>query len=395
MNSEEDMKKYIAPTYGDSRFYGISPSSGEGCFLYDKDHKPYLDLLSGLGVTALGHNHPEIVQAIHDGAGLLHLSNLFIITKQIEYAKFLAANFPIKDANFFFCNSGAEANAAAIKAASKNERPYIAAMKGSFHGRYGDGNATTCQTAYNSTRDTKNRWKTIYPHVIEIEFNNISQLEKITDACFAVIYEPVQIEYGIFPADKAYLEELRKRCDETGTIMIADEVQTGFGRTGRLFASEHYPDAMPDIITMAKAIANGLPMAAVGFGEKGKKFIPGEHASTFGGNPFVCGVATAVLDTIISESLLDKAADIEKVFYNYDFGSDLIIAKRGLGFIYGIEISKELPAKKIIDKCLEKGVIIGPAENNTMRLEPPLIITPGQFTQGLDVLKETLGELAK
>ena len=394
MTLKDDMKAYIAPTYSDPRFFDLELSRGNGCLLYNKEDEAYLDLLAGIGVTVLGHNHPEIVQAIHKGAGLLHLSNLFPIENQAEYAKLLASNFPIKKANFFFCNSGAEANAAAIKAASKNKGSFIAAMRGSFHGRYGDGNATTCQPAYNSTRDTKGRWKTIYPHVIELELNNISQIERITNDCFAVIYEPVQIEYGVFPADKRYLEKLRKRCNETGTIMIADEVQTGFGRTGKLFASEYYPDSMPDMITLAKAIANGLPMAAVGFGEKGKRFVAGEHASTFGGGPFVCGVATAVLNTIISERLLDNAGNIQNVFYNYDFGSDAIVEKRGLGFIYGIQLKTELPIKKVIDRCLEKKVIIGPAENNTIRLEPPLVITPGQFKQGLDALKETLDELA-
>lgn len=394
---EEAMNKFISPTYGDTRFFEpFDPEYGEGFMLYDEEGNGKLDMISGCGVTNLGHDHPAVTKAFMESSRLLHVSNLYRIKAQIRYAENLAKRFPLKDANFFFCNSGAEANAAAEKAASKDNGTWMAAIKDSFHGRYGDGNATTMQVAYNSTRDTKQRWKTTYPCVIELERNNITDLEeKITEDCFSLIYEVVQIEGGIYRLDGKYMKAMRKVCDDNGVIMIEDGVQENFFRTGKLFAAEHHPEALPDMITMAKGIANGYPMGAVGFGEKGKKFIAGEHASTFGGNPPACRIASAVLDTMVQmkDEITANAKTIERDFYRRKLDSDLVVEKRGLGFIYGIQIRDDVPVKDVVDKCREKDVVVGSAEHNTLRLEPAVIIEPELFRHGLDVVAEVLAEI--
>ncbi len=392
---------HIATTYGVPRFYPIEIVGGEGCYLTDSDGKKYLDLLVGLGVNTLGHNHPKMVEAERqwrEQKRVSHVSNLYIIPEQIEYANLLSSYFPLKDPKFFFCNSGAEANETAIKASSKNpdQVKFIACVKGSFHGRYGVSNAVTAQTPYNSRRDTKERWKTSYQNVIELERNNLGEVEKITEDVFAFIYEPIQAEFGIYEMSLEFISALRKRCDETGTTMICDEVQTGFGRTGELFTSELFGQKnLPDTITMAKGIASGeAAMGAVGFSEKSNRFIPGEHASTFGGNPKACRYAITTLQTIIEDNLVENAKRMHNVFKTYSF-EDLSCVKevRGRGLLEGIELVPEKKAKDVIDECMHRGVIVGPAENNTIRLEPPLIITEQEFTEGLDILQDVLKKI--
>jgi len=395
---------HIAPTYGgcmgNQRFYPVALATGEGARVVGYDGKKYIDMIAGLGVNALGHNHPNIIELEkrdRKEKRLSHVSNLFIIPEQIEYANLLAGEFPIPDVQFFFCNSGAEANEAVLKANSKNSNngKSIACIKGSFHGRYGVSNACTAQAAYNRQRnDKKTRWKTNYRKIIELERNNLKAVEKITPQVFAFIYEPIQAEFGIYEMSPEFIHAMRQRCNETGTIMIADEVQTGFGRTGKLFASEHYSsEDLPDAITMAKAIGAGeaVAMGAVGFGKKANLFVPGEHASTFGGNPKACRYATVALRTILDEGLIKNASALELMFYERKFEKlPVVMGTRGKGLLLGVELHPETKAKDVIYRCLDEGVIFGPAENNTIRIEPPLVITDLEFKKALGILYKIL-----
>jgi acetylornithine aminotransferase len=375
MNIKKTADQVIATTYAR---YPLAIVKGEGSTLYDDQGRAYTDFIAGIAVCNLGHAHPKLVAAMADQAGTLwHVSNLFYTQPQTELAVWLTAH-SFAD-RVFFANSGAEANEAAIKLARKYfqdqgapQRHRVISMKQSFHGRT---MATLSATGQEKVR------KGFDPILEEFDFASFNDIEDLScmvgPATCAVILEPIQGEGGVVVPDPQYLSHVRKLCDETGCLLIFDEVQTGVGRTGKLFAHEHF-DVVPDIMTLAKALGNGMPIGAMLAAEKvAAAFSPGAHASTFGGTPLVTAVSLKVLQTLEEEGIVQRAAQMG----DYLMGRlnelkdkhPVIEAVRGKGLLVGVQLS--LPGASIVTACMEKGFLINCIQDNVLRLAPPLVIS--------------------
>lgn len=350
---------------------------GEGVFLWDEDGKQYTDFLAGIAVCGLGHCHPKITQAIcRQAATLVHVSNLFYSKPQADLAKALCEK-SFAD-RVFFSNSGAEANEAAIKLARRyfqkkgeKNRFKIITMKQSFHGRT---MATLTATGQDKIKDG------FYP-LLEgfsyVTFNDFDALkDELDKTVCAVMLEPVQGEGGVIPADETYLKAVRKLCDETGTLLIFDEIQSGMGRCGTLFAHEQY-GVTPDIMTLAKALGNGLPIGAMlATKEAATGFDFGSHGSTFGGTPLATAAALEVLNIISEPAFLDQVRKKGEHFVQKLEGlkqkHPSVVGVRGKGLLLGIEIEKNAAA--YVAKMLEKGFIINGIQDKVLRFVPPLIV---------------------
>ena len=381
-------KEYIIPTYGGK---SVAFSHGKGCRLWDVEGKEYLDFLSGIAVNGLGHSHPKLVKAIQEQAGnLIHTSNLYLIPNQIELASILVENsFAGK---CFFCNSGAEAIEAAIKFARKygEGRYEIITMNGSFHGRTYGALTATAQEKFHIG------FKPLLPGFKYAQFNDIKSVkDSITPKTCAIMVEPIQGESGINPADKEFIKGLRLLCDENNMLLIADEVQCGMGRTGKLFAYEHY-GITPDIVTLAKSLGGGIPIGAVIAKEKVSSCIkPGDHAATFGGNPLATKAAVTTLKIIFKDNLIQNAQVMGNYFKNklenlkntYPFIKEV----RGKGLMLGVEVNYS--AKEILKKCMDKGLLIGTAGEKVLRFLPPLIIKKKDIDEGMTILGKVLHNL--
>lgn len=382
---------YMFRTY--SRF-PITLLRGEGCKVWDEEGKEYLDFVSGIAVCALGHSSPLVSEVLErQSRELVHVSNLYYTRPQVELARLLVEN-SFGD-RVFFCNSGAEANEAAIKLARRYARERygpgkynIISMKGSFHGRT---MATLSATGQEKVR-------TGYDPLLQgfrfVPFNDLESLEKaIDDSVCAVMVEPVQGEGGVVCPQDGYLEGVRELCTKWGLLLILDEVQVGMGRTGKLFAHEHY-GISPDIATLAKALGNGLPIGAM-IAKEGLSdaFGPGSHASTFGGGPLITAVASAVLKTIIRDGWLENCRKMGEYFkqelLRLRAKYPLIKDVRGLGLILGMELDG--PGKPIVDSCLEKGFLINCIQDTVLRFIPPLIIGEEE----IDALVHTLDQILR
>ena len=358
---------------------------GEGASLFDADGVEYLDCSSGHGVANLGHANPKVAEAIYKQAStLITLFETFPNDRRAELMKKLTSLIDGLD-RVFLCNSGTESVEAAFKFAriSTGRKNIVAAMR-AFHGRtYGSLSAT-----YN--KKYRDGFEPLVPGFSHVAYNNIEALEKaVTDETAAVILEVIQGEGGVYPASVAYLQTARRICDERGALLILDEIQTGFGRTGMLFAIQHF-DVIPDMLTCAKSLAGGVPMGAVLIGHKVQNLTPGVHGSTFGGNPLACAAALAALGVIEEENLPRQA--LVKGAYLRDqlrrIESPNIREVRGMGLMTGIEMKqkvapylKELQEKKII--ALNAGMTV-------IRLLPPLVITYPQLDYLVKVLREVL-----
>jgi len=367
---------------------------GQGCYIYDADGKEILDMFPGWAVSGIGHCHPKVVEAIRKQAGvLLHIDNTFYSEPQGRLAKLLSERaFGGKS---FFCNSGAEANEAALKlariATAKEKYKFITAQ-GSFHGRTFATVTATAQPKYHEG------FLPLLPGFIYVPFNDIAALEKaFTDEVAAVMVEPIQGEGGINVATKEYLQAIRRLCDENAAVMILDEVQTGIGRTGKWFAYQHY-DIVPDIITMAKALGGGMSIGAMMAGnEIAASLVPGKHASTFGGNAIACAAAIAVVEAIEEEGLLENASLLGE--YTKDRLNKLkerhsiIDHVRGIGLMIGIQLTG--PGKEIVDKCLAKGLRINCTNDTVLRFMPPMIATQDHINKAVSILDSVLTELGK
>jgi acetylornithine/N-succinyldiaminopimelate aminotransferase len=392
MNNEDILRltdEYVAPTY--SRF-SIPMVRGKGCRLWDAEGNEYLDFVSGLGVINIGHSHPHLVKAIQRQAGeLIHISNLFHIPQQAQLAKQIVSHtFPGK---VFFANSGAEANEAAIKLArkygqiSKPGRVEIITAYNSFHGRTLATLSATAQVKY------QKGFHPLLPGFAYIPYNDLDAMESaITDNTCAVMVEPIQGEGGVNVPSPEYLPGLRDICDRKGVLLILDEVQTGIGRTGRLFNYQYY-DMKPDIITMAKSLGGGVPIGAMlAQKEIVEAFCPGSHASTFGGNYLASAAGLAVLEIIDKEGLLENCQRMSHILFKalLAFSKDCSIIKevRGQGLMVGIELDCE--GREIVRRCLEKGLIINCTMDRVLRLLPPLIIKEGDLDRALEILFETI-----
>ncbi len=383
---------YIMNTYGDRQ---LAIVRGDGTKVWDADGNEYLDFFSGIAVISLGHCHPEVVAAVKSQAErLFHVSNLYYIEPQVKLAQKLAANsFADK---WFFCNSGAEANEAAIKIARKywfnkgEARPGIIAMDGSFHGRTLMTITATGQAKY------KKGFAPLMPGFKHVPFNDVDAVAgAIDETTGAVLVEPIQGESGVRVPSDDYLAKLRELCDDKGLLLIFDEVQTGLGRTGSLFCYEHSGIA-PDIITLAKSLAGGVPIGAMGAtDEVAAAFQPGDHASTFGGNPIATSAACAVMDVLTKPGFIDGVAQTGDYLFSevraaLD-GDNHVVEIRGKGMMMGVELS--VPAKEVVGRLLAGGIIAGTAGEKVLRFLPPLIITEAEVDTVVAALRDAMKEL--
>lgn len=395
MTNEEIVKisnKYIMRTYGR---IPIAPVKGEGAWLWDADGKKYLDFLAGLAVCSLGHCHPAVVEAINSQARqLMHVSNLYYIQSQARVAQLLVEN-SCGD-RVFFANSGAEANEAAIKLARKyaklnfgpDKYEIITALK-SFHGRTIATITATGQTKY------QQGFAPLLQGFQYVPFNDLEALSAaVNPHTCAIMLEPVQGEGGVHVAGADYLKGVRDLCRRHDILLIFDEVQCGLGRTGKFLAFQHY-EIEPDIFTLAKALGGGFPIGAMVATEKvAAAFAPGDHASTFGGNPLACAAATATLEFMLGHGVIDNAGRVGAYFKGrlrelagqFPFVREI----RGLGLILGMELTVD--GRQIVEQCQEQGLLINCVDGHILRFLPPLIIGSKEVDLAVSILKKCLNQ---
>jgi len=394
MDFEDYIKKdsqYHIHTYGRLPVLFVK---GKGNYLQDINGKSYLDFLSGIGVTSVGHCHPAVIDAIKSQVEqLIHVSNLFYVVPQIELAEKLV-NLSFGD-KCFFANSGAEANEGAVKLVRKYSKTFLSGDKyeiitafRSFHGR------TMKMLAATGQPEKQKPFEPIPIGFKHIPLNDLNALrEAITERTCAVMLEPIQGEGGVYPCNFKYLQDVRRICDEKGLLLILDEVQTGVGRTGKMFAYEHF-DIEPDIISLAKGLGGGLPIGAFIAKDKiAKAFEPGDHGSTFGGGPVVCAAALAVIKTIEEEGLIENSAKmgslIEEKLNELSKNSSIIKEIRGKGLMVGIELKREI-AKEVVSKCLSEGLIINNIGKKIIRFLPPLCVAEDDIDKAMKIFKKAL-----
>lgn len=359
---------------------------GEGPYVWDADGKRYLDALSGIAVCGLGYSHPAVTQAINEQAQkLLHVSNLYLIEPQIALAELLAGISGME--NVFFSNSGAEANEAAIKIARKYGQdkgiaePEIITGENSFHGR------TMATLSATGNPKVKLGFAPLVSGFKHVAYDSIEAISQAATAnTVAVMIEPVQGEGGVRVPSSDYLQKLRKLCDDNDWLLILDEIQTGNGRTGKFFAFQHTGVA-PDIVTTAKGLGNGVPIGAcLARGKAANVLQPGNHGSTFGGNPLACNAALAVVNTIQEQQLGERAKELGdymlRAFKAKLDGDDRVAAIRGLGLMIGIQLNRD--CGDLVEKAKAAGLLINVTAGNTIRLLPPLIITDEQAGEIVD-----------
>ncbi|MCL4514278.1 MAG: acetylornithine transaminase [Firmicutes bacterium] len=381
--------------------YGRLPLSlvrGEGTRVWDAEGREYLDFVSGIAVNGLGHCHPAVVEAIRRQAGtLIHCSNLYYIESQARLAKILVENSALD--RVFFCNSGAEANEAAIKLARKwgkqnygGERYVVITARQSFHGRTLATLTATAQEKY------QEGFEPLPIGFRYVPFNDLEAMDRAmtSDVC-AVLLEPVQGEGGVNLCDSGYLKGVRRLCDQRGALLILDEIQTGLGRTGKLFAHQHF-GVEPDILTIAKSLGGGVPIGAMLAREKvASAFTPGSHASTFGGNPLATAAALAAMEALLGEGLVEHAARMGALLMEELRGLQdrhaVIRQVRGLGLMVGVELGKEGLGGEVVAACQRKGVLVNSVHGNVIRLLPPLIVEEHEIKRVVAVFGETLSEL--
>ena len=357
---------------------------GDGVKVFDIDGNEYLDMFAGIAVNALGHNHPKLVKAIQDQASkLIHISSIYYNEPALIYAKKLIDKTCFD--RIFYANSGAEANEGAIKLAIKyTGKSEIISTIESFHGR------TSMTLAATGHEDYQEPFKAILPNgFINVEYNNIDAIkDAINENTAAIIIEPIQGEGGVNIPDKKYFKEIEKLCKQHNIVLIVDEVQTGFGRCGTLFAHELF-DIKPDIMTMAKGIGGGVPMGGILATEKvASAFVPGDHGTTFGGGPLVCAAANAVLDVFDEENILDNVNEVGDYFLSElkKLNKDTVADVRGKGLMIGVELTK--PGAEYVDKFRQAGFLINCTAGNVLRFVPPLIITKAEIDEFIKVFDE-------
>ncbi len=382
MNIIETELKHTSGLYTKQNFAIVR---GQGALLFDSEGNEYIDCSSGHGVANLGHAHPKVAAAVAEQAAkLVTLFETFPNDQRAALMEKLTTLTPGLD-RVFFCNSGAEANEAAIKFArlSTGRPGIVAAMRG-FHGRTLGALSATWNKKY------REAFEPLVPEYHHVPFNNADALENaVTDKTAAVLLEAVQGEGGVYPADPAFLQAAREICAERGALLVMDEVQSGFGRTGRMFAYQHY-DIVPDMVCVAKSLAGGIPMGAVLLGPAVQNLGPGLHGSTFGGNPLSCAAAVAALTAIAEENLPQQAAQKGEYLRAKIRALDLPLVRevRGLGLMVGIELKQKVaPYLKALQ---EKRIIALNAGLTTIRLLPPLVITYEQLDAVVAALAEVL-----
>ncbi|MCP3937325.1 MAG: acetylornithine transaminase [Actinomycetia bacterium] len=376
------------PTYGPPSVMFVR---GSGTELFDREGKRYLDLLSGLAVTSLGHSHPAVAEAISEQARTLqHVSNLFATEPQVEVAQAID-RLNGGGGQVFFCNSGAEANEAAIKLARRHgghgRHVVVSAMR-SFHGR-------TLATLHATGQPEKHEVFQPLPEGFRhVPFGDIDELERsIDDTCAAVLLEPVQGEGGVNPAPTGYLEAVRALCDERGMLMMMDEVQTGFGRTGQWFGYQHY-GVRPDVVSMAKALGNGMPIGAIWAPtEVASSFRPGDHATTFGGQPLATSAARAVLRVMEAIDAPAEALRIGGELMARLEEVDGVTTVRGLGLLLAAQLDEGIVAGEVVSLCLQRGVVLNAVTPTSVRFAPPFTLTTEQMDEALSIFGEAIADV--
>jgi predicted acetylornithine/succinylornithine family transaminase len=363
----------LLPTYARQ---DVTFVSGEGAWLVDAEGRRYLDFLAGIAVVGLGHGHPAPLAAAQAQLERLwHVSNLYWTEPMLQLADRLSERFG--GARAFFCNSGAESIEAALKYARKAAgKPGIVALEGSFHGRTLGALSVTGQPA------KRTAFEPLVPRVTFAQPNDTRSLEAaVGPDTGCILLEPVLGEGGVWPLEPEFLAAARALADDTGALLIFDEVQTGVGRTGTFFAFEQL-DVRPDAATLAKALANGLPIGCLLVSEgRAEAFEPGDHASTFGGNPVACAAAVAVCDAITDDLLASVRAHSALI-------AERLPRVRGLGLLLAVELDR--PAGEVVAACLERGLLVGTAGETSLRLTPSLTLTTEELEQGLGILQEVL-----
>ena len=363
----------------------VSFVKGDGVYLQDQNGERYLDALSGISVTSLGHSHPEVTRAIQEQAAtLLHTSNLYSIEWQQKLADRICELSAMD--KVFFANSGAEANEAAIKLArlfgNKQgvKRPQIVVMEHSFHGR------TMATLSATGSRKVQAGFEPLVAGFVRAPFNHIESIEAIAEnnnQVVAILVEPVQGEGGIIIPDKGYLAKLRQICDRYNWLLMLDEVQTGIARSGKMFAFQ-YDNIIPDVMTLAKALGNGIPIGAcVTYGKAADVIQPGNHGSTFGGNPLACRAALAVLDTIVKENLTEnvmaRSNQLVELLRQGLKHNSMVRQIRHLGLLIGIELNQN--CQSLVKQAMEQHLLINVTAERVVRLLPPIIIDEQQTTE--------------
>lgn len=387
MKTSDLGEKYVMKTY--SRF-PLTFEKGDGMYVYDENGREYLDFVAGIAVNSLGHNHPKLVKAITEQASkLIHISNLYYTEPQVKLAQKLAENGSLD--KVFFCNSGAEAIEAALKLArkygSKTGRQEIITMHQSFHGRTFGAVTATGQDHYHEG------FGDMLPHIKYATFNDIESVKAaVNDNTIAILMEPVQGEGGIRPAHKNFLQEVRQLCDEKDMLLMFDEVQCGVGRLGTLFAYQTF-GVVPDVMSTAKGIAGGIPcgimMAKANVAES---FVPGDHASTFGGNPLATAAGNVVVDELLG-GLLDNVKaqgaylreKLEEIAKKH---SDIVTEVRGIGLMHGIELNEV--AGPYIAKAIDMGLLLVGAGKSIIRFVPSLIVSKEDIDKAMEILDKAL-----
>ena len=368
---------------------------GEGARVWDDESREYLDFVGGWAVTSLGHSHPAVTEALSEQARtLIQTSNQFYTIPQIRLAELLIKHSCLD--KIFLSNSGAEASEGAVKLARRYGKHYlngafeVITAKGSFHGR------TLAMVAASGQAKFQEPYQPLPSGFVNVEYNDIGVIKSATnpETC-AVMLEPIQGEGGVNVPDEGYLSEVRSWCDQKGILFILDEIQTGLGRTGTLFAYEQ-SGVEPDIMTLAKGLANGVPIGAILAKDRASVFTPGEHGSTFGGNPLACAAAYATVKFIIERNVAENArrvgqyfaSGLEELKQKFPFVTEV----RGRGLLLAIEFNSDIAASAL-SACLKEGFLVNRVKPNALRFMPPLIITEAEIDQALGILDKVLSSI--
>ena len=379
---EQRWESVFQRSYGSPKLNIIK---GKGAYLIDENGKRYLDFIGGIATNVLGHTHPVFVKAIKEQSNqVAHVSNLYANPTSLNLAEKLIQLTDAPNARIFFCNSGTEANEAAIKLSRKRGRTRIVSTIGAFHGR------TIGALSITGQPDKRKPFLPLLGKVKYVPFGDIEAMRKtITKKTAMVIVEPIQGENGVIVPPAGYLKAIRQICDSTGALFVIDAIQTGMGRTGFWFGYEH-EEITPDVITLAKGLGGGLPLGAmIAIGSAAELFKPGEHGSTFGGNPISCAAGLAAINEIEKRSLNEKALELGEFLKNELLNIEGVSEVRGRGLLLGIGLEKPW-AKEIANYLLAKGVLVNSPNENTIRIAPPLIITKKEASKFVKVFSEVI-----
>ncbi len=391
---QELEKKYYMKTF---ERIPLTIVRGKGPYVWDDEGRQYLDFFAGLAVTSLGHCHPVVIEAVTKQVKtLIQTSNLYYTIPQLQLAELLVKNSCLD--RVFFGNSGVEANEGAVKLARRYGKLYlngafeVITLTGSFHGR------TLAMTAATAQAALQEPYPPLPTGFVNVQFNDVEAIKTATtERTCAIMLEPIQGEGGVNLPDDGYLPAIRNWCDQKGILLILDEVQTGIGRTGTLFAYEQY-GVEPDIMTLAKGLAGGVPIGAILAKEKASVFVPGEHGSTFGGNPLACAAGYATVKFVIDNNIAGRVKEVGGYFIEKLEGMKarfpFITDVRGRGLLLAMEFDRDI-AQPLLMACLERGLLVNKLKPNAIRFIPPLIIGRKEVDEALAIVDEALVSVTK